>query len=251
MRGANWTGRTAISWHRLQISEIYTAALQEIITLSSDIGGDGDLIADSSGYGVARYVNWTKAKYGKASVKLFARLHALQSKRGRICAAAVSKGTANDSPYPKRMISAMPPGCGIVTADAAYGRKKNCGAARDSGRKPAMRPKKNYSVRGSGARAEMLQFYGEHPRTFHNALRDRNNVENGFSVMKERFGAVVRALAGRTQSVEMSSIVICFNMLARGSCPQSGAEPRPLRLCGGCARRAVDRRYDGPATVRA
>ena len=57
-----------------------------------------------------------------------------------------------------------------------------------------MRPKKNYSVRGSGARAEMLQFCEEHPRTFHNTLRDRNNVENGFSVMKERFGAVVRAL---------------------------------------------------------
>ena len=127
-------------------------------------------------------------------MKLFAKLHALQSKRGRICAAAVSKGTANDSPYPKRMISAIPPGCGIAAADAAYGGKKNCSAVRDSGRKPVIRPKKNYAIRGSGARAEMLQFCEEHPRTFHNILRDRNNAENGFSVMRERFGAAVRAL---------------------------------------------------------
>ena len=160
-------------------------------------------------------------------MKLFAKLHVLQSKHGRICAAAVSKGTANDSPYLRMMISAMPPGCGVAAADAAYGGKKNCGAVRDSGRKPAIQPKKNYSILGSGARAEMLQFCEEHPRTFHNTLRDRNNVENGFSVMKERFGAMVRALTGRTQSIEMLSMVICFNMLARGPCRESGAEPRP------------------------
>ena len=200
MRGANWTGRTAISWHWLRISEIYPAVLQEIITLSSDIGEDDDLIVDSSGYSVARYINWMKAKYGKISVKLFAKLHVLRSKHGRICAAAVSKGTANDSPYLRRMISAIPPGCGVAAADAAYGGKKNCGAVQDSGRKPVIRPKKNYSILGSGARAEMLQFYEEHPRTFHNTLRDRNNVKNGFSVMKERFGAVVRAL--RTHAID-------------------------------------------------
>ena len=136
-------------------------------------------------------------------------------------------GTANDSPYPKRMISAIPPRMRRRGRRCRLRGKKNCSAVQDSGRKPVIRPKKNYSVRGSGARAEMLQFYEEHPRTFHNALCDRNNVENDFSVMKERFGAAVRALAERTQSIEVLSMVICFNMLARGPCPESGAEPRP------------------------
>ena len=84
------------------MSETYAAALQGIITQSSQIGGDDGLMVDPSGCSVARYVNWVKAKYGKNGVKPFAKLHVLRSKHGRICAAAISKGTANDSPYQKR-----------------------------------------------------------------------------------------------------------------------------------------------------
>ena len=70
-------------------------------------------------------------------------------------------------------------------------------------------PKSNATPKGLNARAEMLRFRDEHPRTFYNILRTRNNAESVFSSMKARFGGVVRALKPRTQAVELLSMCIC------------------------------------------
>ena len=58
----------------------------------------------------------------------------------------------------------------------------------------------------------MLRFRDEHPGTFYGILRTRNNVESVFSLMKERSGGVVRTLKTRTQSIELLSMCICYNM---------------------------------------
>ena len=110
-------------------------------------------------------------------MKLFAKLHLIHAPHGMICAAMVTPGVANDSPYLRKMIDMMPPGSGDVLGDAAYGGVKNCNAIRDSGRRPVIDPKSNAVPKGLNARAEMLRFRDEHPRTFHNILRIRNNVK--------------------------------------------------------------------------
>ncbi len=58
----------------------------------------------------------------------------------------------------------------------------------------------------------MLRFLEEHPGTFRKLLRKRNNVESVFSSMKERFGGVVRAVKAKTQTVELLSMCVCYNM---------------------------------------
>ena len=58
----------------------------------------------------------------------------------------------------------------------------------------------------------MLRFYEEHPRTFYKILRKRNNVESLFSSVKSRFKAMVRALKEHTQTVELLSKCICYNL---------------------------------------
>ena len=199
--------------YQLHVSGIKPKVQQQIITwMAGEDAVHGTKIADSSGYSIARYIEWQNAKYGKLSVHDFAKLHVIRTLHGKICAAMVTPGKANDSPYLKKMMDMMPRGSGDVLGDAAYGGIKNCNAIRDSGRRPVIDPKSDAMPKGFNARAEMLRFRNEHPRTFHNILRIRNNVESVFSSMKARFGGVVRALKPHTQAVELLSMCICYNM---------------------------------------
>ena len=108
----------------------------------------------------------------------------------------------------------LPQGKGYLIADSAYIGKKNCQTVRDTGRRPIMRPKSNSRIKGFNALAEMLRFCRDHPGTFYRLVALRNNVESVFSSMKERFGAVVRAVRERAQCTELLSMAICYNMVA-------------------------------------
>ena len=67
------------------------------------------------------YRDWRNAKYGTISVKQFAKLHIVHALRGMVCAAAVTPGKANDSPYLREMLARMPCGFGDVLGDSQYG----------------------------------------------------------------------------------------------------------------------------------
>ena len=201
------------TYHRW-IENIDPEVQQKIITwLAGDDAVHSTLVSDSSGFSVAKLIEWQHAKYGKLSVSDFAKLHLIQTLHGRICAATVTSGKDNDSPYLRQMIEMLPKGSGYVIADAMYGGKKNCNAIRDSGRTPIIEPKSGYKIKGFGARAEMLRFFEEHPRTFYKILRLRNNVESAFSSIKARFNGMVRALKEHTQTVELLSKCICYNLI--------------------------------------
>ena len=74
----------------------------------------GTLSADSGGFSVAWYRDWENAKYGENSAGLFSRLRVIRAMRGRICAATVTTGNANDSPYLREMAAFLPHGPGGV-----------------------------------------------------------------------------------------------------------------------------------------
>ena len=145
-------------------------------------------------------------------MKQFAKLHVARALGGKICAAAVTPGRANDSPYLREMPAGMPRGYSDVLGDSQYGGVKNCRAVRDGGRRRIIEPRTDYTIEGEDARAEMLMFLEEHPGAFRKLLRKRNSVESVFSSMKERFGGVVRAVKSKTQTVELLSMCIYHNM---------------------------------------
>ena len=176
---------------------------------------NGPLSADSSGFSISKYEDWENAKYGEISAKQFKKLHVIRSLHGKICAAAVTPGLACDSPHLRQMVESLPYGTGNdVMADAIYGGVKNCNAVRDYGRKPIIVTKSNYVIKGFNARAQMLRFFEKHPRTFFSKLLRINNVESVFSAIKDRFGAIVRALRECIQATELLSMVVCYNMVA-------------------------------------
>ena len=134
-------------------------------------------MVDSSGFSIARYADWYKAKYGKISVNVCAELHIIQTPRAKICAAAVTTGRANDFPYLRAMIATMPHGSGYVLADAQYGGMENCQAVQDGVRRPIIESESGYEINEFNARVEMLRFLEKRPGTSHKLLRKRNNVE--------------------------------------------------------------------------
>ena len=182
------------SWHQLRISETDPAVLQGVIAKMAGCDAVHDtLLVDSSGFSIARYVDWQNAKYGKLSVRLFAKLHIMHTLHGMVCAAAVTPGNTSDSPYLRLMVETLPEGDGDVLADAAYGGIKNCNAIRDSGRRAIIDSKSNAVIKGFNARAQMLRFREAHPGTFHRMLRLRNNVKERLLVHE---GAIRRGGPG-------------------------------------------------------
>ena len=205
-------GYSRSTYHRW-IQDIDTEMLQKIIVwLAGDDAIHNTLVADSSGFSIAKFIEWQHAKYGKLKVSDFAKLHLIHTLHGKICAATVTPGKRNDSPRLRWMVRMRPEGSGHVIADSMYGGKKNCNAIRDSGRTPIIEPKEGYKIKGLNARARMLRFFEEHPRTFYNILKLRNNVESVFSSVKTRYNGMVRALKEHTQAVELLSKCICYNL---------------------------------------
>ena len=94
----------------------------------------------------------------------FAKMHLIHTPQGKVCAAMVTPGKANDSPYLRKMIEMMPEGSGDVLGRCGVrGGVKNCNAIRDSGRRAVIDVKSNATPKGLNARAEMLRFREEHP----------------------------------------------------------------------------------------
>ena len=147
------------SWYQLRISETDPAVLQKIVTkMAGDEAVHGTLLVDSSGFSIAKYIDWQNAKYGNISVRLFAKLHIMHTLHGMACAAVVTPGKSDDSPYLRAMIETLPEGDGNVLAGAAHGGIKNCNAIRDSGRRTVIDSKSNAVIKGFNTRAEMLRF---------------------------------------------------------------------------------------------
>ena len=105
---------------------------------------------------IAKYIDWLNAKYGKISVRLFAKLHIMHTLHG--VRRRRSPGNANDSPYLRQMVGMPPEEDGDVLAGAAHGGVENCNAVRDSGQRTVIDSKSNAVIKGFNARAEMSRF---------------------------------------------------------------------------------------------
>ena len=127
--------------------------------MAGDEAVHGTLLVDSSGFQHSQVYRLAERKVRQElSVRLFSKLHIMHTLRGMVCAAVVTPGNANDSPYLRQMVEMLPEGDGDVLADAAYGGVENCDAIRDSGRRSIIDIKSNAVIKGFNAKAEMLRF---------------------------------------------------------------------------------------------
>ena len=185
--------------------------------LLAQAGGDAldTQAGDSSGFSVVKYLDWEDAKRGIVSRLEFDKLHIIMAPHGRISVCEVTYGRRHDSPVFREMSARMPDGTGYVLLDAAYLSKKNCHIIADGGRDPVICPKSNSVPRGFGPMGKMLRWYRDDKDGFLKVYHQRSLVEDAFSVIKERFGAVATAKTG------------IMRRLQRGCC---GIKPKDLFL---------------------
>ena len=124
----------------------------------------GTIMADFTGSSISGYQDWYNAKYGTISVRQFAKPRIARVPHGMTCAASVTPGKANDPPYLKAMLAMAPRGSGDVSAGAQYGGVENCQAMKDSGHRPVIEPRSDYTIKGDDAGVEVARFLEERPR---------------------------------------------------------------------------------------
>ena len=183
--------------------------------LLAQAGSDahGSLTGDSSGFSLVGLEVWEDAKRGIVSRKMFDKLHILLSPHSNILTCAVTAGRRHDSPIFKKMFKKIPKGTGNVTLDPAYLSKQNCHMIEEKGRMPFIRPKKNSVAKGYGSMAKMLRYCKENPDEFYDKYHQRSLVENAFSVIKERFGNVIRAKTELMRQLNLTLKCICYNLV--------------------------------------
>ena len=84
----------------------------------------------------------------------------------------------------------------------------------ESGREPVICPKKNSVPSGFSPMGRMLRWHRDDPDGFAKIYGQRSLVENTFSVIKERFGAVARARIAAMRKLQLALKCICYNLVA-------------------------------------
>ena len=162
-----------------------------------------------------RYEDWEDAKRGIISRHKFVKMHVIVGAGGkRIVSCEVTKGTAHDSPWFRRIFARVPGGAECVMLDAAYDACENYRMIRNSGRRPVIDPRKDHTLKGYNPRAVMLRWRRENPEELERTYHRRSLVESIFSSTKERFGAVAKAKSFPMQGLELVLKAICYNLIA-------------------------------------
>ena len=191
------------------------AKIQGVVGMLAGDAARGSLLGDSSGFSIMQYEDWEDAKRGIISRRRFVKLHVLADARGKkIVSCEVTKGTAHDSPWFRRIFARVPGGAGCVMLDAAYDAYENYRVIRYSGRRPVIDPRKDHTLKGYNPRAEMLRWRKENPEEFERTYHRRSLVESVFSSLKARFGAVVAAKTLPLQRLQLILRSICYNLLS-------------------------------------
>ncbi len=175
----------------------------------------GSLLEDSSGFSIMQYEDLEDAKRGIISRRRFVKLHVLAGARGKkIVSCEVTKGTAHDSPWFRRIFARVPSSAGCVMLDAAYDAYENYRVIRDSGRRPVIDPHKDHTLKGYNPRAEMLRWRQESPEKFERTYHRRSLVKSVLPSLKAKFGAVVAAKTFLLRRLQLILRSICYDLLS-------------------------------------
>jgi transposase len=176
-----------------------------------------DFAIDSSGFSTYQYVRWFDVKYEKVeSERDWIKLHLMTGvKTNIVTSVEVSGRYAGDSPYFKPLLEATSRNFTLreVSADKAYHASDNLRLTLLNGAYPYI-PFKENSVPGKDTTAwnRMLHFYRYHQDDFNAHYHKRSNVETTFSMIKRKFGEMLRSKTERARVNEALLKVLCHNI---------------------------------------
>lgn len=200
-----------------------TPVLRDLIVASAlplrDI--EVDFAIDSSGFASTAYHRWFDHKWGNSKKETqWVKLHVMCGVRTNIITAAdATPYQSADSPYLPQFLRITRENfrIGDVSGDAAYSSHENLRVVDEAGGTAYIPFKKG--ARASSPHsphddlwARMYHLFTLNEAEFNRHYHKRSNVETVFSMLKSKFGDVVRAKTPVAQVNEVLMRVICHNL---------------------------------------
>jgi transposase len=180
-----------------------------------------DFAVDSSGFATTTYNRWFDHKWGKErSEAKWVKAHLICGVKTHIVTSVeVTATETGDAPQFPKLVNATAKTFNIneVSADKAYSSKKNLNAVIAVNGTPYV-PFKSYSKGSQGMHIfdgiwqRMWYYYNFNREAFLAHYHKRSNAETAHSMIKMKFGAVVRAKTPIAQVNEVLCKILCHNI---------------------------------------
>ena len=180
-----------------------------------------DFAVDSSGFATTTYNRWFDHKWGKErSEAKWVKAHLICGVKTHIITSAEVTATETaDAPQLPKLVNATAKTFDIneVSADKAYSSKKNLNAVIAVNGTPYV-PFKSYSKGSQGMHIfdgiwqRMWYYYNFNREAFLAHYHKRSNAETALSMVKMKFGAMVRAKTPVAQVNEVLCKILCHNI---------------------------------------
>jgi transposase len=182
---------------------------------------ESDFAVDSSGFASTTYNRWFDHKWGKErSEAKWVKAHLICGVKTHIVTSVeVTANETADAPQFPKLVNATTKAFTIkeVSADKAYSSKKNINAVIAVNGTPYI-PFKSYSKGSQGMCKfdaiwqRMWHYYTFNREAFLAHYHKRSNAETAYSMIKMKFGAMVRAKTPITQVNEVLCKILCHNI---------------------------------------
>jgi transposase len=180
-----------------------------------------DFAVDSSGFATTTYNRWFDHKWGKErSEAKWVKSHLICGVKTHIVTSVEATASESaDAPQFPKLVNATARTFNVkeVSADKAYSSKKNLNAVVAVNGTPYV-PFKNYSKGSQGMHVfdgvwqRMWHYYTFNREAFLAHYHKRSNVETAYSMIKMKFGAMVRAKTPVAQVNEVLCKILCHNI---------------------------------------
>jgi transposase len=181
-----------------------------------------DFAVDSSGFATTTYDRWFDHKWGKVrSEAKWIKVHLMCGiKTHVVTSVEVTPTESADAPQLPQLVNITANNFSIneVSADKAYSSRKNLHAIEAVKANPYIPFKSNTNGIGSksdgfdGLWNRMWHYYNFNRNSFLEHYHKRSNVETAFSMIKMKFGTMVRAKTPIAQVNEVLCKILCHNL---------------------------------------
>jgi transposase len=224
LRGAHQRGLISKVPHFNSISNYLenpdlTPILRTLITQSSLPlkSVETDFAVDSSGFTTCRFTRWFDHKYGVTKQKQeWVKCHLICGvKTNVVTAVEILDKFAADVKVLPALVNATAENFQIaeVSADKAYGSRKNTDLIEGIGATPFIAFKADSVGAGGGTWGKMYHYFQFRKTEFLQHYHKRSNVESTFSMMKRKFGDSLRSKTDVAMINETLCKILCHNLV--------------------------------------
>jgi transposase len=178
---------------------------------------ENDFAVDSSGFTTCRFTRWFDHKYGVVKQKQeWVKCHLIcGTKTNIVTAVEILDKFAADVKVLPALVNATAQNFTMreVSADKAYGSRKNTDAITAVGGTPFIALKSDAVGAGGGTWGKMYHYFQFRKTEFLQHYHKRSNVESTFSMMKRKFGDSLRSKTDVAMTNEALCKILCHNLV--------------------------------------